>query len=65
LLGTSDAIRKELRYELQPAERALRDDILPKIRGAIGEGALEEARSTGADLDVEEALALVVVSDDA
>lgn len=58
LLGTSEALHQVLQYEMQPAERALHEDTLSKIRTAIGDAALTHARSEGADLDVEEILAL-------
>jgi hypothetical protein len=62
LLGTSEALRRALQYEAQPAERALREDTLSKIRSAIGEAASTHAWSEGADLDVEETLALCTLS---
>jgi predicted ATPase/class 3 adenylate cyclase len=58
LLGTSEALHQALQYEMQPAERALCEDTLSKIRSAIGDAALTHAWSEGADLDVEETLAL-------
>ena len=59
MLGTSEALRRALQYEAQPAERALREDTLSKIRSVIGEDALTHAWSEGADMDVEETLALL------
>jgi predicted ATPase/class 3 adenylate cyclase len=59
MLGTSEALRRALQYEAQPAERALREDTVAKIRSDIGDAALTHAWSEGADLDVEETLALL------
>jgi predicted ATPase/class 3 adenylate cyclase len=59
MLGTSEALRRALQYEAQPAERALREDTLSKIRSVTGEDALTHAWSEGADMDVEETLALL------
>jgi tetratricopeptide (TPR) repeat protein len=60
ILGTSEALRDVTGYLLQPAERALRQDTLAKIRAKIGENELTNAWSEGAGSDVEETLALLV-----
>jgi predicted ATPase/class 3 adenylate cyclase len=59
LLGTSEALHQVLQYEMQPAERALHEDTLSKIRTEIGESELTSAWSEGAGSDVEETLALL------
>jgi tetratricopeptide (TPR) repeat protein len=59
LLGTSEALHQVLQYEMQPAERALYEDTLSKIRTEIGESELKDAWSEGAGSDVEETLALL------
>ena len=62
ILGTSEALRDVTGYQIQPAERALRQDTLAKIRTEIGESELTSAWSEGAGLDVEETLALLRAS---
>jgi tetratricopeptide (TPR) repeat protein len=59
ILGTSETLRGVIGYPLQPAERALRQDTLAKIRTGIGESELATALSEGAGSDVEETLALL------
>lgn len=58
LLGTSAALRQDLKYELQPAERALHEEIETRIRSELPEPELTRAWSEGATLDAEESLAL-------
>jgi predicted ATPase/class 3 adenylate cyclase len=58
ILGTSEALRKVLGYELQPAERALREETVTSIRAEIPESELASAWSEGAGSDPEEALEL-------
>jgi predicted ATPase/class 3 adenylate cyclase len=58
LLGTSEALRQVLGYQLQPAERALRQDTLAKIRAEIAESEFTSAWSEGARSDAEETFAL-------
>ncbi|HUF59709.1 MAG TPA: hypothetical protein VMR89_09545, partial [Actinomycetota bacterium] len=60
ILGTSEALREVIGYPLQPAERALRQDTLAKIRTEIGESELTSAWSEGAGSDVEETLAVLI-----
>jgi predicted ATPase/class 3 adenylate cyclase len=59
ILGTSEALRDLIGYSMQPAERALRQDTLAKIRTEIGESKFTSAWSEGAGSDVEETLALL------
>jgi tetratricopeptide (TPR) repeat protein len=58
ILGTSEALRRVTGYQLQPAERALHQDTLAKIRTEIADSELTSAWSEGAGTDVEETLAL-------
>jgi len=62
ILGTSEALRDVTGYQIQPAERALRQDTLAKIRTEIGESELTSAWSVGAESDAEETLALLRAS---
>jgi hypothetical protein len=59
ILGTSEALRDEIGYPMQPAERALHRDTMAKVRTELGGGELESAWSEGAGSDVEETLALL------
>jgi predicted ATPase/class 3 adenylate cyclase len=59
ILGTSEALRDLIGYPMQPAEKALRQDTLAKIRVEIGESELTSAWSEGAGSDVEETLAVL------
>jgi predicted ATPase/class 3 adenylate cyclase len=59
ILGTSEALRDVIGYPMQPAERALRQDTLAKIRTEINASELTSAWSEGAGSDVEETLALL------
>jgi tetratricopeptide (TPR) repeat protein len=61
LLGTSEALRQVLGYELQPAERALNQETVTKIRTEIAESEFTSAWSEGAGLDPEESFALLGV----
>jgi predicted ATPase len=59
ILGTSEALRRVTGYQLQPAERALRQDTIARIRTELAESELTSAWSEGAGTDVEETLAVL------
>jgi predicted ATPase/class 3 adenylate cyclase len=59
LLGASQALRKALGYELEPAERALHARTLDFVRSALTDSKLAAALSEGAAMDLEEAFALI------
>jgi predicted ATPase/class 3 adenylate cyclase len=59
LLGASDAVRKDLGYELEPAERALHDRTLDVMQSALSTSELAVAWREGAALSLEEAFALI------
>lgn len=56
ILGTSESLRRVTSYQLQPAERALYNDTLERIRTEIPEAELTRVFSEGADRTVEETL---------
>jgi non-specific serine/threonine protein kinase len=62
LLGTAEALRRALGYELQPAERTLREETAARVRSDIPEGDVTRAWSEGARLDAEESLTLAIGS---
>jgi predicted ATPase/class 3 adenylate cyclase len=59
LLGTSDALRKALGYELEPAERALHDRTVDRIARELTPAGLRAQWNEGATLNLEEAFALI------
>lgn len=59
LLGTAQALRKALGYELEPAERALHARTLDSVSSALTDSRLAAALSEGAAMDLEEAFALI------
>jgi len=59
LFGSSEALRKILGYELEPAERALHDRTLEIVRNALSDSELRTAWAEGAAMDMEEAFALI------
>jgi tetratricopeptide (TPR) repeat protein len=59
LLGASDALRKVLGYELEPAERALHDRTVDRIAKELTPAGLRAQWNEGATLNLEEAFALI------
>ena len=59
LLGASEALRKDLGYELEPAERALHDRTVDIMQSALSTSELAVAWREGAALSVEEGFALI------
>jgi predicted ATPase/class 3 adenylate cyclase len=59
LLGTSEAARHALGYEMQPAERALHERTMGRIRGVMDESELADAWARGTEMDVEQAFASI------
>jgi predicted ATPase/class 3 adenylate cyclase len=62
ILGTSETLREVLGYEIQPAERALHQETVARIRSEIADVDFTRAWSEGAGLDAEDILALAIGS---
>jgi predicted ATPase len=60
LTGAAEHIRESIDYELAPAERKTRDDLLAQIQKALGEPKFSELAETGRQMSVEEAVDLAL-----
>jgi tetratricopeptide (TPR) repeat protein len=59
LLGSSEALRRAVGYELEPAERALHDRTLQQIEAELTPPVLEAQWTEGGAMKLEEAFALI------
>jgi non-specific serine/threonine protein kinase len=55
LAGAAEALREEIGYELEPADRAFRKRYLAEVREELGEAALGAALAEGRALTIEQA----------
>jgi predicted ATPase len=60
LLGATEAWRAQLRLARPDDVAAAMDEMIPSLRGALGEAAFDAARRRGGGLTLEEALALAL-----
>jgi predicted ATPase len=58
LLGSAEALRTNLGYQLEPLERALHDRTVERVRSALADSDLTTAWTEGAAMDLEESFAL-------
>jgi tetratricopeptide (TPR) repeat protein len=59
LLGSAEALRHSLGYELEPVERALHDRTLDRMRSVLSDSELTAGLAAGTAMDLEEAFALI------
>ena len=59
LLGSAEALRTNFEYQLEPAERALHDRTVERVRGGLADSDLTSAWVEGAAMDLEESFALI------